>query len=121
MVGDQQNFSRSRDLHLHLTLICQYAGTMNKATFRLPGPLLEELRQRSRQEGRSINAVAIDALRLGLGSGVTNPDLHEILGPLVVKPATGVYTAGDVERALAGVSDPARDLWKPFEWTRGER
>ncbi len=101
--------------------MCQYDGTMNKATFRIPAPLLEELRQRSRQEGRSINAVAIDALRLGLGSDVMNPDLHEVLSPLVVKPATSVYTAGDVDRGLAGVSNHARDLWEAFGWTRGER
>ncbi|MGI8968114.1 MAG: hypothetical protein ACR2GA_03310 [Chloroflexota bacterium] len=94
---------------------------MNKATFRIPAPLLEELRQRSRQEGRSINAVAIEALRVGLGSDVINPDLHDILGPLIVKPATSTYTVGDVERGLAGVSDQARDLWEALEWTRGER
>ncbi len=50
-----------------------------------------------------------------------NPDLHVILAPLIVQPPTSVYTVGGVERALAGVSDQARDLWEAFEWTRGER
>lgn len=93
---------------------------MSKATFRIPDPLLEELRKRSRQEGRSINAVVVDSLRSGLGKRPVNPKLEEILGPLIAKPATRTYTIGDAERALAELPVHARDLREAFEWTREE-
>lgn len=103
------------------TSICHYDGIMEKTTLRIPAPLLEELRRRSRQEGRSINAVAVEALRLGLGNGVVNPDLHEILGPLIAKPATMVYSRARLDCTLGEASEQARGLWDAFEWTRGER
>jgi len=93
---------------------------MGKATLRIPDHLLDELRQRSRDEGRSINAIAVDALRRGLGKGATSQELHDILGPLIAKPATRIYIRGEVQRALAGIPDRARDLWEAFEWARGE-
>jgi hypothetical protein len=100
--------------------LCQYAGSM-KATFRLPDALAEELRKRSEEEGRSINATAVDALWRGLGREREDDDVDRIFGTWIVKRATPTYDAEAVRRKVALLGDAARGLDEALEGTREEQ
>jgi hypothetical protein len=98
----------------------RYSGSM-KTTLRLPDPLLVELRERSRQEGRSLNATAVDALWRGLGVEPADRELNAILGSFIAERATTTYEPRRVEERLAQLSDNARHLGEALEWTREDR
>src|SRR5579859_4548564 len=89
---------------------CHYDGNMAKTTLRIPDFLLEKLRERSRDEGRSLNAVAVDTLTRGLGLNTGTSGLAEILGDLVARPATKKYDRERVEELLAEIPTEARHL-----------
>lgn len=91
-----------------------------KATFRLPDPLMHELRERSKQEGRSLNTIAIDALWRGLGRGFVDDDLSRVLGSFVAERASATYQPEKVEGEVAQLSENARDLSEALDWTRGD-
>lgn len=88
-----------------------------KATFRLPEWELTEMRERSRRERRSLNAVAAEVIALGLGNAPDSDaraSLREALGDFLVRPATKRWTG-----ATWGPSDV--DLLGALDWTRGDR
>jgi plasmid stability protein len=73
----------------------------------IPSDLDEALRERARREQRSLNEVAIEALRIALGlSGapVKRRDLGDVVGTWVEDP--------QVEAALAEQRRIDEDLWK---------
>lgn len=92
-----------------------------KTTFRLPDPLFEELRSRSREEGQSLNATAIDTLWRGLGIDPIDRDLSTVLGSLIAERATTTYEPDRVEERLATLHQSARDLREALDWTRQDR
>jgi hypothetical protein len=94
---------------------------MAKTTLRLPEYLLEKLRERSREEGRSLNTVTVETLRRGLGLETTSSDVVAILGDMVVQPATQKFDPEALERRLSGVRREARDLTEALDWTREAR
>lgn len=98
-----------------------YDGTMTKTTLRIPDYLFDELRERSRQQRTSLNATAIDALRRGLGKGTSNPAMSDLLGPLIVQPATMTFDPDELERRLSGLTEEQRDLSTALDWTREDR
>jgi hypothetical protein len=94
---------------------------MAKTTLRLPDYLLEKLRERSREEGRSLNTVAVETLWRGLGLEMAPDDVVGILGDIVVRPATKQFDPEPFERHLAGMRREARDLTEALDWTREDR
>ena len=101
-------------------MLCHYDGTMAKTTLRLPENLLEKLRERSREEGRSLNTVTVETLWRGLGQGAPD-DVVVILGDIVVRPATEKFDPEALEHRLAGMGREARDLTEALDWTREDR
>jgi hypothetical protein len=90
---------------------------MEKATFRLPEWELERMRERSRQERRSLNAVVSDVIARGLGQAPATPGQTAVvaaLGPLLVRPAQQRYEHEDEEPSTARLTDA-------LDWTRGDR
>lgn len=94
---------------------------MAKTTIRLPENLLEKLRERSREEGRSLNTVAVETLWRGLGLEAAPDDVVAILGDIVVRPATKTFDADALEQSLARSRREARDLPEALEWMRDDR
>jgi hypothetical protein len=90
-----------------------------KTTLRLPDEVLEELRRRSREESRSINATAVDAIRRGLGRPEAPRSAADVLGSFVAQPATAQFDAAALRRDLAGVD--THGLEEALEWARDER
>jgi hypothetical protein len=91
-----------------------------KATLRLPAPLLEKLRERSRQEGRSLNDTAVHALERGLGGDA--PDEGWLaLGSVLDEPPPRRYDAAALRRRWDRLGPGARGLHEDLEWVRGER
>ncbi|MBJ7609373.1 MAG: hypothetical protein JF887_08070 [Candidatus Dormibacteraeota bacterium] len=89
---------------------------MEKATFRLPEWELESMRERSREERRSLNAVVADVIARGLGTaaeGGERSDAARALGPLLVRPAKTAYSVR--QRGSSPVQ-----LTDALEWSRGE-
>jgi len=65
------------------------------------------LRERARNEGRSLNSVAVDALARGLGLGNEEPrytDLDDLAGSWVADP--------EFDRAVADMDRIDEELWK---------
>jgi hypothetical protein len=91
-----------------------------KATFRLPDELMQELRRRSQEDGRSLNETAIEALWLGLGREWESGDPAEALGSFVAQRATAPYDPDALRRALTPLPNSARELDKALDWTRWE-
>jgi hypothetical protein len=89
-----------------------------KTTLRLPDEVLEELRRRSHEEGRSINATAVDAIRRGLGRSETPHTAADVLGSFVAQSATTQFDPEALRQALAGID--TRGLEGALEWTREE-
>jgi hypothetical protein len=94
---------------------------MGKATFRLPDSLLEELRHRSLEEGRSLNTVAVEVLWRGLGKEPVPSSLVEMFGPLIAQPATRRYNDAEARQLLAGISEDARHLSDALDQAREDR
>ena len=87
---------------------------MEKATFRLPDWQLQRMRQRSREERRSLNAVVADVIARGLDApapGETPSETARALGPLLLRPARSAD--GSARPALS----PVR-LTGALDWTR---
>lgn len=100
--------------------VCHYDGTM-KTTVRLPEPLMEELRARSREDRRSINATIVDVLWRGLGSERPSQRIEDVLGDLVVKPALKKFDPQRFEQMREEFGDTGDGLVDAFEWVRGDR
>lgn len=94
---------------------------MTKTTLRLPEILLERLRERSREEGLSLNTVAVETLWRGLGLEPALDDVAAILRDMVVHPATRDFDPEVLEQRLSHIGREARDLTKGLEWTREDR
>ena len=92
-----------------------------KATFRLPDELLQELRRRSQEEGRSLNETTIDVLWRGLGRDRLSRDPARALGSFVAKRTTASYEPVAVHEAVAPLGDSVRGLDEALDWTRQER
>lgn len=89
-----------------------------KATFRLPEWELAEMRERSRRERRSLNAVVAEVIAIGLGKAPATSEreaVREALGKLIVRPATAEYDPADFP-PLQPI-----DLGDALDWTRGDR
>ena len=91
-----------------------------KATLRLPAPLLEKLRERSRQEGRSLNETAIRAIERGLG-GVASDEGWLALGSLLEERPARRYDADQLRRRWARLGPGAHGLQEDLDWVRGDR
>ena len=90
---------------------------MEKATFRLPEWELERMRERSRQERRSLNAIVSEVIARGLGQAPGAPGqagVASALGPLLVRPALHPYEQADQEPSPVHLTDA-------LDWTRGDR
>lgn len=94
---------------------------MTKTTLRLPDYLLEKLRERGREEGRSLNTVAVETLWRGLGLETAADDVVGLLGDMVVRPATRQFDSEALEQRLSGIKREARDLAEALDWTRDDR
>jgi len=100
---------------------CHYNGTMlAKATLRLPAPLMERLRERSRQEGRSVNEMAVLAIERGLGGNPVDEGWLA-LGPILEEPPTLPYDPVEFQRLRARLGPASRGLLEDLDWVRGER
>ena len=91
-----------------------------KATLRLPPPLLEKLRERSRQEGRSLNDTAVHALERGL-CGTALDEGWLALGSVLDEPPTRRYDASSLRRRWERLGPGAHGLHEDLDWVRGER
>lgn len=91
-----------------------------KTTLRIPDPLFDALRRASEEEGRSINATAIDALWRGLGLPPEQLDLVSMLGSFVARPATKTYDPEAFAKARAVFAGEAEGLIEALEWSRSE-
>jgi plasmid stability protein len=101
---------------------CHYDGTVDKATFRIPEPLLDELRQMARAEGRSLNATALDVLRRGLGKpSPIDAEMREALGSMVAQPAVRTFDAIAFREQVRRLEVPRRDPDQDLAWAREDR
>jgi Arc-like DNA binding domain len=91
-----------------------------KATLRLPEPLLEKLRERSRQEGRSLNETAIHVLEQGLG-GTVEDEGWLALGSVLEELPTRRYDADALRKRWVRLGPGTRGLHDDLDWARGER
>ncbi len=92
-----------------------------KTTLRIPDPILEDLRRLSQEEGPSLNATAVAALQRGLGHESEVTDLSEMLGTLVVAPASRPYDAEVVREWAAKLDLDGRGFMTALEWSLGVR
>jgi plasmid stability protein len=92
-----------------------------KTTFRLPDELMQALRRRSDEEGRSVNETAIAVLWRGLGHEQPNGDVAQVLGSFVAQRARLSYEPGALRAALEPLGESARHLDEALDWTRSER
>ena len=91
---------------------------MTKTTLRLPGYVVEKLRERSHEERRSMNDVATEALLRGLGEEITDPVM--IFGSLLYRPALERYDPEEHEawRKKHGLKTGSFD--EDLDWIRGD-
>ena len=93
---------------------------MTKTTLRLPDPVMDALRERSREEGRSLNDLAVEALLRGLGQ--PSPDSAvRILGALLARPATARFDRARIRQERLRLGLQASDLSADLDWIRGAR
>lgn len=84
-----------------------YAACMQYTLRNIPSYLDEALRARAREEGKSINEIAIETLLAGLGLAgqpVKHRDLSDISGSWVADP--------EVDKALRDQRRIDPDLWR---------
>ncbi len=91
-----------------------------KATLRLPAPLLEKLREKSRQEGRSLNETAVRALERGI-RGVASDEGWLALGSVLEEPPMRTFNADELRQRWDRLGPGARGLPEDLDWVRGER
>jgi Arc-like DNA binding domain len=95
---------------------------MDKATFRIPEPLLDELREKARAESRSLNATALDVLRRGLGKpSPIEAEIREALGSMVARPAVSRFDAIALREQVRRLEVPGRDPDQDLAWARDDR
>ncbi len=92
-----------------------------KITIRVPDELHEDLLQRSREEGRSMNATAVAAMWKGLGRELPSEDASSVLGSLIVRRATAKYDPEAVADLRKQLGEAAYGLDEALEWTREDR
>jgi hypothetical protein len=92
---------------------------LGKATLRLPVPLLNKLRERSRLEGRSLNETAVQAIERGLG-GSSSDDGWLALGSVLEVPPVARFDPDELRRLQADLGPSVRGLSEDLDWTRGE-
>ena len=85
-----------------------------KATLRLPAALLEKLRERSRQEGRSLNETAVHAIERGLG-GLASDEGWLELGSVLEELPTRRYDADELRRRWDRQGPGARGLHEDLD------
>lgn len=93
---------------------------MVKTTLRLPGPLMDILRERSRREGRSVNDTAVRALAAGLGNDQIDEGWRT-LGALVEAPPTARFDPSALRRQRRRLGGASSGLESDLEWVRGDR
>lgn len=91
-----------------------------KATLRLPAPLLERLRERSREEGRSLNETAARAIERGLG-GTASDEGWLALGSVLEEPPARRYDGAELRRRWDRLGRGARGLHEDLDRVRGDR
>ncbi len=99
---------------------CRYNGSMDaKVTLRLPRHLLTRLRERSQEEGRSLNETTVRTLERGLGEAPADEGWR-VFGPLLEVAPTRRYNPRQVRRQRAALAPGARRLEEDLDWARGE-
>lgn len=86
---------------------CAYNACMQYTLRDIPTALDAELRRRARRSGKSLNAVAVDALKRGAGLGeeaVRHRDLGDIVGTWV--------RDSEFDRAIKAQHRVDRRLWR---------
>ncbi|MBV8084226.1 MAG: hypothetical protein JO247_05370 [Chloroflexi bacterium] len=86
---------------------------MVKTTIRLPDRVADALRQRSRDESKSINEVVVDALREGLGIAEDEPWWRS-LEPLGITPPQRKFDREAFRKEQ-------EELWRQLGWTAQQR
>jgi hypothetical protein len=81
---------------------------------------MERLRERSRQEGRSLNETAVHAIELGLGAGVPDEGWRAF-GSLIEEMPSQRYDPHEFRERWARLGPGARGLGEDLDWARGER
>jgi hypothetical protein len=89
-----------------------------KATLTLPAQLLASLRERSQQEGLSLNETAVQAIERGLG-GAAAEEGWRALGALVEVPPTLRYDADAMRQLRVGLGPSSHGLEEDLDWARG--
>lgn len=80
--------------------------------------MIEKLRERSSEEGRSVNEVAVEALLRGLGQD--SPDSAvRILGALLARAATARYDPKRLRQERLRLGLREGDLCDDLDWVRG--
>jgi hypothetical protein len=90
-----------------------------KTTLRLPEPLMERLRERSRQEGRSVNEMAVLAIERGLGGNPADEGWLA-LAPILEEPPTLPYDPDELRQMRARLGPATQGLLEDLDWVRGE-
>jgi hypothetical protein len=84
--------------------------------------LLDELRAKGRAEGRSLNAVAVDVLRRGLGKPpAIHAEIQEALGSMIARPAIKRFDPVVFQERARLVGPIAANPDEDLEWARGDR
>jgi hypothetical protein len=91
-----------------------------KTTLRLPQPLMDELRERSRLEGRSLNETAVHAIERGLGR-LAADEGWLALGAVLEEMPARQYDAAALRRRWSRLGPRSRGLQDDLDWVRGDR
>src|SRR5438270_11987757 len=86
---------------------------MVKTTLRVPDRVMQALRRRSQDEKRSVNEVAVEALRTGLGVEEPEEWWHS-LAPLKFTPPKRRFDREEFDREL-------NEMWERVGWTPEQR
>jgi hypothetical protein len=92
-----------------------------KTTLRLPDALLDELRRRSQEENRSINAVAVEALWRGLGREPIPGDVSDLLGSFIARLPIAPYDGAALDEALSRIGGDWSGLDKDLDCAREDQ
>jgi hypothetical protein len=91
-----------------------------KATLRLPAPLLERLRKKSKEDGRSLNETAARAIERGLG-GTASDEGWLALGSVLEEPPTRPFDRDAMRMRWQRLGRATRGLPEDLDWVRGDR
>jgi hypothetical protein len=90
-----------------------------KATFRVPVRLLDKLRELSKQEGRSLNDMAVLTFERGLGEAPSE-EKWQVLIPLLEEIPEGRIDLSEIEKLWEKIGGAGYGLEKDLDWVRGE-